>query len=57
MDRGFMPTPLAGNLVYFSEKDNFSSENSIEDFIRTHYWKKGATDVLQERENTYSKVI
>jgi len=38
-------TPLE-NLVVFSERDNFSSENSIEDLYEHIYWKKGATDVV-----------
>ncbi|MCM4150546.1 tryptophan 2,3-dioxygenase [Arenibacter sp. N53] len=38
-------TPLE-NLVYFSERHNFSSKNSIEDLYEHIYWKKGATDVV-----------
>ena len=38
-------TPME-NLVYFSERDNFSSKNSIEELYEHIYWKKGATDVV-----------
>ena len=38
-------TPME-NLVHFSERDNFSSKNSIEDLYEHIYWKKGATDVV-----------
>ena len=34
------------NLVHFSERDNFSSKNSIEELYEHIYWKKGATDVV-----------
>lgn len=32
------------NLVHFSERANFSSNNSIEELYEHIYWKKGATD-------------
>ena len=38
-------TPME-NLVHFSERDNFSSKNSIEELYEHIYWKKGATDVV-----------
>jgi tryptophan 2,3-dioxygenase len=38
-------TPME-NLVHFSERDNFSSKNTIEDLYEHIYWKKGATDVV-----------
>ena len=38
-------TPME-NLVHFSERDNISSKNSIEDLYEHIYWKKGATDVV-----------
>ena len=38
-------TPME-NLVHFSERDNFSSKNSIEELYEHVYWKKGATDVV-----------
>ncbi|WP_420603762.1 tryptophan 2,3-dioxygenase family protein [Flagellimonas sp.] len=37
-------TPLE-NLVHFSERESFSSKNSIEDLFEHIYWKKGATDL------------
>jgi tryptophan 2,3-dioxygenase len=37
-------TPLE-NLVHFSERDNYSGKNSIEDLYEHIYWKKGATDL------------
>lgn len=36
-------TPLE-NLVHHTERDRFSSENSIEELFEHIYWKKGATD-------------
>ncbi|WP_291870185.1 tryptophan 2,3-dioxygenase family protein [Maribacter sp.] len=36
-------TPME-NLVHHSQRDLFSSENSIEDLYENIYWKKGATD-------------
>jgi tryptophan 2,3-dioxygenase len=38
-------TPME-NLVHFSERDNFSSKNSIEELYEHIYWKKGATEVV-----------
>ncbi|MCM4163915.1 MULTISPECIES: tryptophan 2,3-dioxygenase family protein [unclassified Arenibacter] len=38
-------TPME-NLVQFSERDNFSSNNSIEELYEHIYWKKGATDLV-----------
>jgi len=38
-------TPME-NLVHFSERDNFSSKNSIEELYEHISWKKGATDVV-----------
>jgi len=38
-------TPLE-NLVQFSERHNFSSNDSIEELYEHIYWKKGATDVV-----------
>ncbi|RAJ13859.1 tryptophan 2,3-dioxygenase family protein [Arenibacter echinorum] len=38
-------TPLE-NLVQFSERHNFSSNNTIEELYEHIYWKKGATDVV-----------
>ncbi len=38
-------TPME-NLVHFSERENFSSNNSIEELYEHIYWKKGATDVV-----------
>ncbi|GGW25254.1 tryptophan 2,3-dioxygenase family protein [Arenibacter certesii] len=32
------------NLVHYSERDNFSSHDSIEELYENIYWKKGATD-------------
>ena len=32
--------------MHFSERDNFSSKNSIEELYEHIYWKKGATDVV-----------
>jgi len=37
-------TPLE-NLVHHTERDSFSSKNSIEDLYENIYWKKGATDI------------
>jgi len=37
-------TPLE-NLVHLSERDDYSSEDSIEDLYEQMYWKKGATDI------------
>jgi tryptophan 2,3-dioxygenase len=37
-------TPLE-NLVHASEKNNFSSQDSIETLYEKIYWKKGATDI------------
>ncbi len=37
-------TPLE-NLVHFSERDNFSKKDSIEELFEHIYWKKGATDL------------
>lgn len=37
-------TPLE-NLVHASEKNNFSSQDSIETLYENIYWKKGATDI------------
>ena len=37
-------TPLE-NLVHFSERDNFSRKDSIEELFEHIYWKKGATDL------------
>ena len=34
------------NLAHHTERDQFSSEDSIEDLYEHIYWKKGATDVL-----------
>ncbi|MBU2907119.1 MULTISPECIES: tryptophan 2,3-dioxygenase family protein [Arenibacter] len=36
-------TPME-NLVQFSERHNFSSDNTIEELYEHIYWKKGATD-------------
>ncbi len=36
-------TPME-NLVHHSKRQNFSSENSIEDLYENIYWKSGATD-------------
>ncbi len=38
-------TPME-NLVQFSERDNFSANNSIEELYEHIYWKKGATDLV-----------
>lgn len=38
-------TPME-NLVHFTERENFSSNNSIEELYEHIYWKKGATDVV-----------
>lgn len=40
----FYATPLE-NLVHSSQRDSFSSKDSIEDLFEHVYWKKGATDV------------
>ncbi|MDX1363687.1 tryptophan 2,3-dioxygenase family protein [Arenibacter latericius] len=32
------------NLVHYSERDNFSSDDTIEELYEQIYWKKGATD-------------
>ncbi|CAZ95496.1 MULTISPECIES: tryptophan 2,3-dioxygenase family protein [Zobellia] len=37
-------TPLE-NLVHHTQRDNFSSANSIEELYEEIYWKKGATDL------------
>ncbi|MBT2160066.1 tryptophan 2,3-dioxygenase family protein [Zobellia barbeyronii] len=37
-------TPLE-NLVHHTERDAFSSENSLEELYEQIYWKKGATDL------------
>ncbi|CAM4122774.1 tryptophan 2,3-dioxygenase family protein [Zobellia nedashkovskayae] len=37
-------TPLE-NLVHHTERDTFSSENSLEELYEQIYWKKGATDL------------
>ena len=37
-------TPLE-NLVHISERDRYSSKDSIEDLYEHMYWKKGATDI------------
>ncbi|AYN69501.1 tryptophan 2,3-dioxygenase [Euzebyella marina] len=37
-------TPLE-NLVHQSQRENFSSENSIEELYEQIYWKRGATDM------------
>nr|WP_299072154.1 tryptophan 2,3-dioxygenase family protein [uncultured Allomuricauda sp.] len=37
-------TPLE-NLVHQTERESFSSENSIEELFENIYWKKGATDL------------
>ncbi|SIS39990.1 Tryptophan 2,3-dioxygenase apoenzyme [Zobellia uliginosa] len=37
-------TPLE-NLVHHTQRDNFSSANSIEELYEGIYWKKGATDL------------
>ncbi|WP_375326150.1 tryptophan 2,3-dioxygenase family protein [Flagellimonas sp. GZD32] len=39
----FYATPLE-NMTHISERENFSSENSIEELFERIYWKKGATD-------------
>ncbi|MFH6603298.1 tryptophan 2,3-dioxygenase family protein [Maribacter algicola] len=38
-------TPME-NLVHHTERDRFSSEDSIEELYEHIYWKKGATDVV-----------
>lgn len=50
------------NLVHHSERDQFSSENTIEELYEHIYWKKGATDIdtgektltLKQFEGRYS---
>ncbi|MUH37391.1 tryptophan 2,3-dioxygenase [Zobellia amurskyensis] len=37
-------TPLE-NLVHHTERDTFSSENTLEELYEAIYWKKGATDL------------
>ena len=37
-------TPME-NLVHHTERDSFSSENSLEELYEEIYWKKGATDL------------
>ncbi|MGX1927810.1 tryptophan 2,3-dioxygenase family protein [Flagellimonas sp. 2504JD4-2] len=37
-------TPLE-NLVHFSERDNYTEKDSIEELFEHIYWKKGATDL------------
>ncbi|MEX0314066.1 MAG: tryptophan 2,3-dioxygenase family protein [Allomuricauda sp.] len=37
-------TPLE-NLVHFSERDNYSEKDSVEELFEHIYWKKGATDL------------
>ncbi|WP_420320675.1 tryptophan 2,3-dioxygenase family protein [Flagellimonas sp.] len=37
-------TPLE-NLVHFSERDNYSKKDGIEELFEHIYWKKGATDL------------
>ncbi|MGW9684329.1 tryptophan 2,3-dioxygenase family protein [Flagellimonas sp. 2504JD1-5] len=37
-------TPLE-NLVHFSERDNYSAKDGIEELFEHIYWKKGATDL------------
>jgi tryptophan 2,3-dioxygenase len=40
----FYATPLE-NLVHSTQRDTFSSENTIEELFEQVYWKKGATDL------------
>ncbi|NKI26470.1 tryptophan 2,3-dioxygenase [Arenibacter sp. 6A1] len=38
-------TPME-NLIHHTEREQFSSQNSIEELYESIYWKKGATDVV-----------